>query len=36
MELYDRLNQIADELDRLIVRYNEIFDLYGCYPNPGA
>ena len=36
MELYDRLNQIADELDRLIVRYNEIFDLYGCYPNLGA
>ena len=36
MELYDRLNQIAGELDLLIVRYNEIFDLYDCYPNPGA
>ena len=36
MELYDRLNQIAGELDRLIVHYNELFDLYDCYPNPGA
>ena len=36
MELYDRLNQIVDELDRLIVRHNELVDLYNCYPNPGA